>query len=238
MPAPVGSSTCVLCAVAPGTTVEHIPAKLFFDRPLPDNLITVPACAACNHGSQQDDEYLRAWMMLLRGHTPSQGIDNVRTRTVRQLNRPDRPGLRIGFQQGSELRAETDADADGQLGFGLFTRPDRARLWNVLVKYSRGLHFRATGEILPPDVQHSIERIFNRQTRPDEYWEPLLAAATYARAGSVVTVGRHAEFEYSFRPVDRGDAISVMVLDFYRSFPYVAMLLKPGTDLAHIRLPF
>jgi hypothetical protein len=78
---------CVLCTLVPATTAEHIPAKLFFDKPLPDNLITVPACAPCNNGSQRDDEYLRAFVMLLRDSQPSQAIERVRERTVRHLCR-------------------------------------------------------------------------------------------------------------------------------------------------------
>src|ERR1700722_2288711 len=105
---------CVLCAVGEVTTRVHIPAELFFDRPLPDNLITVPACAACNHGSQHEDEYLRAFMMLLRGHTPSPAIENVRARTVRQLDRE--PRLRASFQATSEMRWEAGADGQPVVG--------------------------------------------------------------------------------------------------------------------------
>jgi hypothetical protein len=228
---------CVLCAIEVATTREHTPAELFFGRPLPDNLITVPSCVPCNQGSQRDDEYLRAFMMLLRDCTPSSAIEGVRARTIRQLNRQDHPGLRISFEKKSELR--WDRDASGQPIVGLFTKPDRDRLWKVLTKYARGLYFWSTGNVVPHGAQFSIERLFNREMRPDEYWEPLLAAAAYARAGTVVTTGSHAEFQYSFRIVEAGDVISVMVLDFYRSFSYVAMVLKPGTDLSNeIRVPF
>ncbi len=136
------------------------------------------------------------------------------------------------------MRWETGED--GQPVVGLVTKPDRERLWKVLTKYVRGLHFWSTGAILPIDAPPSIERIFNRHTRPaDHYWEPLLAAAEYARSGTVITVGAHAEFRYSFRAIDKGDGLSAMVLDFYQSFPYVAMMMKPGTDFTKpVRLPF
>ncbi len=136
------------------------------------------------------------------------------------------------------MRWETGED--GQPVVGLVTKPDRERLWKVLTKYVRGLHFWSTGAILPIDAPPSIERIFNRHTRPaDHYWEPLLAAAEYARSGTVITVGAHAEFRYSFRAIDKGDGLSAMVLDFYQSFPYVAMIMKPGTDFTKpVRLPF
>jgi hypothetical protein len=105
-------------------------------------------------------------------------------------------------------------------------------------KYAGGLHFWSTGTLVPKDAALSIERIFNRINHPEEYWEPLLAGAACARAGIVVTVGKEFEFQYSFRPLGKADALSVMVLDFYRSFPYVAIMGKPGTNPSRMRLPF
>ena len=90
--------------------------------------------------------------------------------------RAERPCLRRVLQQASEFRMAAQT-ADGQPVLGLFTRPDSARLMNVLKKYARGLHFWSTGAILPSDAPPSIERIFNMETRPADYWEPLLAAA-------------------------------------------------------------
>jgi hypothetical protein len=174
-------------------------------------------------------------MMLLRGHTPSNAMENVRASAVRQLDRE--PRLRAGFQQASTLDWETFPD--GQPVLGLFTKPDCEKLRKVLTKYARGLHFWSTGTILPIDAQFSIERIHNRDTQPAEYWKTPLAASDYARLGSVFTIGAEAEFELSFRRVEKGDSLSVMVLDFYQSFPYVVMVIKPNVDITKpLRFPF
>jgi hypothetical protein len=229
---------CVLCAAVPATTREHVPAELFFDRPLPDNLITVPACESCNKDSQHDDEYLRAFMMLLRDAAPSQAIERVRARTVRQLHRKNFPGLRIKLEQSSELRWHSESGG-GAREVGLFTKPDRERLFRVMTKYVRGLYFHVVGSVLPVEAILSIERLFNRGTRPAEYWEPLLAASDYAYQGRVESVGAGPEFRYAFNPVTKGPALAMMVLEFYQSFPYVAMVFKPGTDLGKsVSLPF
>jgi hypothetical protein len=50
---------CAYCGLAPSETVDHIPPKLFFAPPYPNNLLTVPACKACNKSFQSDDEYTR-----------------------------------------------------------------------------------------------------------------------------------------------------------------------------------
>ena len=50
---------CAYCGLEPGKTVDHIPPKLFFAPPYPTNLLTVPACTACNKSFQADDECTR-----------------------------------------------------------------------------------------------------------------------------------------------------------------------------------
>ena len=48
---------CVYCGAAPETR-EHVPPKVFLDRPYPDNLPIVEACAKCNNGFSMDEEYM------------------------------------------------------------------------------------------------------------------------------------------------------------------------------------
>ena len=91
---------------------------MFFANPLPDNLITVPTCKACNADVKHDEEYLRVFLTALRGHTPGQAIEDVRARVMRQLDY--QPGLRRHFLNNSELRPE--ADEDGAVTQALHTR--------------------------------------------------------------------------------------------------------------------
>lgn len=48
---------CVYCGAAPETR-EHVPPKVFLDRPYPENLPIVEACAECNNGFSIDEEYM------------------------------------------------------------------------------------------------------------------------------------------------------------------------------------
>lgn len=48
---------CVYCGAAPETR-EHVPPKVFLDRPYPENLPIVEACAECNNGFSMDEEYM------------------------------------------------------------------------------------------------------------------------------------------------------------------------------------
>jgi hypothetical protein len=221
---------CVLCNLAPATTVEHVPAKLFFDTPLPNNLITVPACGTCNNGSQHDDEYLRAFLMLLRAESPSGAMEKVRQRVARQLHRPGHGGLLARFQAASTL--SWIKTADDEMVPEVTTNPDGKRLFDVLTKYVRGLYFHIHGVPLPTDAVFSIERLFNRATRSAEFWEPLLNAAQYASAGTTFATGSRSEFRCSHRAFPVPPLMEIMVLEFYEVFPYVAMIFTPGTDFS------
>jgi len=48
---------CVYCGSAPETR-EHVPPKVFLDRPYTDNLPIVEACVECNNGFSMDEEYM------------------------------------------------------------------------------------------------------------------------------------------------------------------------------------
>lgn len=228
------SQICVVCAATPAVDQAHVPGRMFFHDPLPDNLITVPACTGCNAGIKNDEEYLRVFLAALRGDAPGEAIEGVRGRVMRQLDY--QPGLRRKLQNASEVRPET-AD-NGATALGVHTSPDSPRLRAVLSNYARALHFWSTGAVAPPDALLSIERVFHRQTRPDEYWAPILAALDFATAGTVTSRGTHDEFRLSFRELRQADLLSALVIEFYRSFAYVVLICRPGTNLEAIGLPF
>src|SRR5258708_17756847 len=61
---------CYLCGLD-ATTRDHIPARGFFSI-VPDNIITVPACATCNAGASTDEEYMRTTTAgLAYAHSPA-----------------------------------------------------------------------------------------------------------------------------------------------------------------------
>ena len=48
---------CIYCTEL-ASTKEHVPPKVLLEKPFPPNLITFPACAACNRSFSLDEEYL------------------------------------------------------------------------------------------------------------------------------------------------------------------------------------
>lgn len=50
-------SECVYCG-AKADTREHVPSKVFLNKPYPDNLGIVPACFKCNNSFSRDELFL------------------------------------------------------------------------------------------------------------------------------------------------------------------------------------
>lgn len=50
-------------------TVEHVPARVFLDRPFPENLATVYACRACNNGTSADELYTACLLEVMLAGT-------------------------------------------------------------------------------------------------------------------------------------------------------------------------
>jgi len=51
--------TCAYCGEFKSLTRDHVPPKNLFQKPRPQNLITVPCCEDCRGGWSADDEYFR-----------------------------------------------------------------------------------------------------------------------------------------------------------------------------------
>ena len=56
--------SCTYCGYHGKLTVDHIPPKGLFGKPLPPNLMTVPACDKCHKSTTDDDEYFRTVIAL------------------------------------------------------------------------------------------------------------------------------------------------------------------------------
>ena len=163
-------------------------------------------------------------------------IERVRKRAVRQFDR--QPKLRDAFLAASKLRPEVAPD--GRAIIGLATSPDREKLWKALRVYARGLISGAPATCCLLTQLRRSSGYLTARLVPRSTGNLCWQHRNLRGDGTVTTIGAHEQFRLSFRAVATGDALSVMVLDFYRSFPYVAMMMmKPGTDFGSpVRLPF
>ena len=56
---------CGLCGAEAETTQEHFVPRCLWAGPRPTQVETIPACDACNAGSNQDDEYFRNTLVMM-----------------------------------------------------------------------------------------------------------------------------------------------------------------------------
>jgi hypothetical protein len=139
------SVTCAICGRRPATTRDHVPPRGIFAKPRPSDLVTVPACEACNADGSKYDETFRVHLSLQVG-TGTPATQRLRTngarRTVALNHRLRRQILesleptylttRGGVIFGRGYRGKWDCDAR-----------DR-----VVERTVRGLYYHHFGEIL------------------------------------------------------------------------------------------
>jgi len=105
-------------------TDDHMPSKVFLDRPFPDNLPVSPACAKCNEGFSSDEEYLACLLECVLAD--SADPDRIERANIAKKLR-EQPGLRKRLESARRIEA----------GKGLWdVEIDRVR--RVVVKLSRG----------------------------------------------------------------------------------------------------
>jgi hypothetical protein len=192
---------CAICGTSIATTTDHIPPKGIFPKPRPNNLITVPACADCNHDSSEIDETFRLYLALHVGdlddeHSAAYFEDALRTyKHNRRLQREilenaepvsiHSPG---GIYTGEGLRVRWNSDAHD----------------SIIEKTVRGLYFHHFREILDAEVQVS----------PKWFYRPVADFFEAFRNLPVHAVGQN-QFVYRFaRAGDKPDA-SVWLFEFY-----------------------
>jgi hypothetical protein len=230
------AQTCTLCGIRPATTSEHIPPESFFEPPYPANLITVPACAECNNGSERDDEYVRTFLAALDTPNGTPTLERIRERVNKRLGRPEYPGLRRRLINASEL-STFDNPLTGVAELRAGTRPESDRLQRTFSKQARGLMFHLTGQTIPRSRFIMLERVHNMQTRPPEFWEMWVGASQYALGGITGSVGD--VFRYAYRDVKRSACEAVVRLEFYGIFPYVALIFKKDfSPTQRVAFPF
>ncbi len=213
---------CVYCGSVQNLTVDHIPPKLLFPKPRPKNLITVPACEACNKSFSKDDENFRLRLFLsdqMDGHPDAKG---QRDASLRSLTRPEAKGLKrslLSNVRRIQLATPSGIYVGSTLGFDV----DLDRIHRVVERIVRGLFFHETNQRLKEGYevcaysndslrhlnQDDLERLRQTillplaQTQPKEIGKDL--------------------FSYRFQQVEEDPHFSAWALSFYNRVPFFAM---------------
>ena len=117
--------TCFHCGRAGPETDDHVPPKIFLDKPYPKNLITVPSCRRCNSASSDDEQYVASLIeVVVCGTTDPRRLK--RRKISKTLEHA--PALQERLR-----RASTAKNGDQ------FVHPEQERVDRVLEKIARGL---------------------------------------------------------------------------------------------------
>jgi hypothetical protein len=148
-------AVCIYCGCAEANTADHVPPKLLFPLPRPNDLITVPCCRACNSGFQRDDEYLRAALLLRRDIADEPEAQAIMEAFYRSLERPQSYGFGKSF-------FDTMHRADFQTTGGIYTGPIPAfetsnrRMRRIIERVTRALFYYELGFRVPEDYQTDV----------------------------------------------------------------------------------
>jgi hypothetical protein len=115
---------CAHCG-GPEETRDHNPSKIFLDDPLPANLPVASACAACNAGFSDDEEYVACLLECVIAGAVDPG----------RLQRPAIAKTLAGNQRLQRELQGSRREADGQIIFD----PNHKRVERIAVKLARGL---------------------------------------------------------------------------------------------------
>jgi hypothetical protein len=210
---------CAYCGEA-ATTRDHVPPKNLFPTPRPSDLLTVPACAACNNRSSEDEEY---FVNVLLAHHKASG-SHADILLAQRLGRPAKPRrLRAAFRLLKGVRSVPIYTPAGiYLGDAPAFRADIGRMGTVLSKVARGLYYAEYGERMPADrVVHSMVDPNGGLTQ-----HPVLQHVL--RDGRGRSIGGDT-FEYRMQRASDVPGTGLCIMLFWRRILVFSWLIRPET---------
>lgn len=112
-------------------TVDHVPSKVFLDKPYPDNLPVVPCCKKCNEQFSLDEEYVAVLFECVRWQTFN--LFEFKREKIRKIVGHNPAILKTVMETVQPM-------LDGHISID----PENARLKKVLTKLIAG-HLRFEG---------------------------------------------------------------------------------------------
>lgn len=163
---------CYMCGSKLADTRDHLFASGLFNRPLPTNLPTLPACTECNNALSSEEEQFRVFLAsgLAYENEPGFRIWNERISPDLKGGRPRLKPLIRSYIRKARVLSESGA----LLGHTLILETDREIINRVLRKIAKGLYYLDTGVVLPENVQILVDYA---NDKPERFISPPLDKA-------------------------------------------------------------
>jgi hypothetical protein len=138
---------CIYCGTDKDLTRDHVPPRLFFAKPYPINLVTIPACHDCNQSFQANDEYTRYMvgtdMRSLKNRHAQSKLPDI----IRSLQKT--PAARFTTYLRNQTEYTRLLNLDGR-PMGTSADLDSKRANATGERMVRAFTFAETGKPLPP----------------------------------------------------------------------------------------
>ena len=117
-------TVCAICGINEATTRDHVPQKAIFQKPRPENLITVPACSDCYNGASDLDDLFKVYLSMHAACESDIARRLFTEKTARTLER--NKSLLSQIAEESKEQQIEDENGDFVTGTGI--------LWNSEIK--------------------------------------------------------------------------------------------------------
>ena len=155
MSEPVVPTSCIYCGEIRDLTSDHVPPKNLFRSPRPTNLVTVPACRACNKSFEKDDEYFRVAVLAPADKDREPIAAQLWKEKIIHGTLKRSPALKSVIRQSI-----TSLDVHTPGGIYLGTTPtlrfSRKRLDRVVRRIVTALHWHHYGHTPRPGVNFTV----------------------------------------------------------------------------------
>lgn len=133
---------CAYCGQDNAKTRDHIPPKSLFDRPLPTDLITVPACEECNNGDSVSDDFFQFHRKLqVPDSTEDSSIGQSISKTLDKNKR-----LEMELQKSAKTMVILHEHGENE---EIMLVPDNSDAHDKVVdRITRGLYYHFTKQVL------------------------------------------------------------------------------------------
>jgi len=207
---------CAYCG-APATTDDHIPPQGLLIGVPRRMRPSVRACADCNGGASDDDEYFRDVVLKYHRVADKPEAQPAIERMFRAMKKPEKRG----YAADAILRL-TEANVRTFGGIHLGRQPayhvDGERIERTAQRYVRGLHQYERGMAIAASHRLRVS------CEPESLTDRVRRIAESFRAARVRVV-RKGVFWYSYFAATDAPESSAWLLVFFDSFPILGVIL-------------
>ena len=208
---------------------DHIPAKIFFPPPRPNDLITVPCCLPCNQERSANDFHTALMLLINNAVRRTEVVRRLTQRLLNSLARTESTGLRLAISRGIRI-----IDVFTESGLFIGRRPalrqNVRRIEDTISCYVKGLFFHAYSFRLPDEygADSRIELTFSEEHIASLLVSvPSLATASWTREWNGV-------FAYKTQAAEDDPNVTAWVMRFFNSIDFFCVTL-PLEDLRMTR---